>query len=178
MSEFALPESALSVTPGVSWSETESFSGARVTESWRDRVLLARIGDRDWGFPAPWVNEILVINRNQLMPLPFYGATVLGVIHHQGQLLTVADGQRLLLPAMQGQARAMLSEQVTVVALGPAAPNIAGVGILVDRVLGSESTQGGGSSDSSEVTWQMLDPSAIDPQLWQPLRWQASISSD
>lgn len=152
-----------------------STTGNRATSSWRDRVLVARIGDRDWGFPAPWVSEIIVINRSQIMPLPFYDPTILGVIHHQGKLVTLADGQRLLSELSQQQARAVVPEQLTVMALGPSAPHLSGVGIMVDRVLGSESAQAGASSASApNNSWKMVDPDSIHPHLWHPLRWQAS----
>ncbi|MEO0855109.1 MAG: chemotaxis protein CheW [Cyanobacteria bacterium J06648_11] len=155
---------------------TAAIAAGRATESWRDRVLLARVGDRVIGFPAPWVAEILVIDRSRVMPLPFYDATVLGVIHHQGRLVTLADGHRLLLDASQPQAIA--SDQLTVMAMGAAAPQLAGVGITVDRVLGSEFAASNSSESDAEMSWQVLATDAIDPRLWQPLRWQPSDSLD
>jgi hypothetical protein len=102
-----------------------------------NRYILAKAGDRTVTFPDVLVSEIIMVDRNAILALPFYEAAIVGVIHHQATIMPL-----LLLRLLIGEQRALITESLTVVRLSKAANDLnqqpmSGVGIIVDRVIGS-----------------------------------------
>ncbi len=102
-----------------------------------NRYILAKAGDRTVTFPDVLISEIIMVNRNAILALPFYEAAIIGVIHHQANIMPL-----LLLRLLVGEQRALITESLTVVRLSKAANELnqqpmSGVGIVVDRVIGS-----------------------------------------
>ncbi|NMF60782.1 chemotaxis protein CheW [Pseudanabaena yagii] len=102
-----------------------------------NRYILAKAGDRTVTFPDVLVSEIIMVDRNAILALPFYEAEIVGVIHHQATIMPL-----LLLRLLIGEQRALITESLTVVRLSKAANELnqqpmSGVGIVVDRVIGS-----------------------------------------
>jgi len=102
-----------------------------------NRYILAKAGDRTVIFPDVLVSEIIVVDRNAILALPFYDAAIIGVIHHQANIMPL-----LLLRLLMGEQRALITESLTVVRLSKAVNELnqqpmSGVGIVVDRVIGS-----------------------------------------
>jgi len=102
-----------------------------------NRYILAKAGDRTVTFPDVLVSEIIMVDRNAILALPFYEASIVGVIHHQATIMPL-----LLLILLIGEQRALITESLTVVRLSKAANELnqqpmSGVGIVVDRVIGS-----------------------------------------
>jgi len=115
-----------------------------------NRYILAKVGDRTVTFPDLLVSEIIIIDRSAILALPFYTTAIVGVIHHQAQVMPL-----LLLQLLLEERSALIKESLTVVRLSKLADDLAddlsnqhlsGVGIIVDRVIGSLTTdeyQGG-----------------------------------
>lgn len=119
-----------------------------VSESWQNELVLpsiryiaTKVAEHTVTFPDVLVSEIMIIERNTILVLPFYEPSIVGVIHHQAHVIPL-----MLLRLLMGEQRAMLTESLTVVVLGKISDNLSikshsGVGIIVDRVVGSITTE-------------------------------------
>ena len=138
------------------------------------RFLLAQLERLTLVFPSALVAEILLIERSQILPLPFYNPAILGCVHHAGQIVPLIAVDRQL----GLRAASLTREMLTVVRLSEAAENVAGVGAIVDRVIGSQTKeqlapevfQGSVSS-----TMRLFEPCLFGKELFTPLRWQVGV---
>lgn len=102
-----------------------------------NRYIVTKVGEKAITFPDLLVAEIMIIERASILPLPFYKPAIIGVIHHQANVIPL-----LLLRLLVGEQRSLLTESLTVIKLSEIANNLnnqhlAGTGIIVDRVVGS-----------------------------------------
>ena len=102
-----------------------------------NRYIVAKVGDRLVTFSDVLVAEIMIVERNAILALPFYETAIVGVIHHHATVMPL-----LLLRLLMGEHRALITESLTVVRLSKIVDNLTsknldGVGIIVDRVIGS-----------------------------------------
>jgi chemotaxis signal transduction protein len=134
------------------------------------RLILTRVGEVNLMFPAALVAETLLIERTQILALPFYHSAFLGCIAAEGRLVPLVS----LSQALSIHAPA-IAEILTVIRLGELAEHLAGVGILVDRMVGSQMGLASASSDAptSDRT-KLFDLTLIDRDIFQPQRWQPS----
>lgn len=144
-----------------------------IHESTAARLILTRTADLTLAFPTAWVSEIFQADRKQVLPMPFYSALVLGVLHHNSHVVPLVLGNRLL-----GNL-APLKETLTVIQLGRAAGELAGVGIVVEQLLGSNqsheinavhSTDGIATVTKDQTI--VFNADLIPETLWQPQRWR------
>ncbi len=121
------------------------------------RFILAQVLDQTLAIPAKWVAEILRIDKNKLLNLPFYKDLVLGIAHHSGRVLPLLSTHLLI-----GQSPVDLHEMLTVVRLESLTGDLAEVGLVVDQVLRS--------ALDSELTTEtvVFDPQMMQLELWQP----------
>jgi len=168
-----------------------------------NRYIVAKVGDRLVTFPDILVSEIIILDRNAILALPFYGAAIIGITHHQATVMPL-----LLLRVLMGEQRTLITESLTVVRISKnelGGKNLGEVGIIVDRVIGSltideyqrlglhsstrdESTISAiAAPDSSKKMHQTVANikeneytpieiilSSIPNHTWQPQRWQIS----
>ncbi len=157
-----------------------------------NRYIVVKVGDRLVTFPDVLVSEIMIIERNTILVLPFYEAAIVGVIHHQANIMPL-----LLLRLLMGGQRALITESLTVVRLSKVADdlaeNLSGVGLIVDRVIGSltadeykdidlrdlskKMNQTVANIQENEYTPIEIVLSSIPTHIWQPQRWQLSSQS-
>jgi hypothetical protein len=102
-----------------------------------NRYIVAKVGALSVTFPDVLVSEIIILDRNAILALPFYETVIIGVTHHQANVMPL-----LLLRLLIGEQRILITESLTVVRLSKIAEdfngqNLSGVGIVVDRVIGS-----------------------------------------
>src|SRR5689334_20224029 len=69
--------------------ETTSFS----LQSFQSRYIVTQVGPQKIGFPSQWVAEIMLVERSQILKLPFYNSRLLGVVHHQGSIIPLVTLQ-------------------------------------------------------------------------------------
>lgn len=123
-----------------------------------NRCLIALVKDRKIAFFASLVREILVIQRSQILNLPFYDRSLLGVVHQQNQIIPLVSGRSIFLEATTKFSQTTL----TVIRLERLGHQLTGVGVVVDRMIESipqaELTQ--------EHLFQLTD---IPQHIWQPL---------
>ncbi|PZU99725.1 MAG: hypothetical protein DCE90_00010 [Pseudanabaena sp.] len=102
-----------------------------------NRYIVAKSGEKLITFPDLLVAEIMIIERNSILPLPFYKPAIIGVVHYQASIIPL-----LLLRLVLGEQRALLTESLTLIKLSEVAnelgeQRLAGIGVIVDRVVGS-----------------------------------------
>ena len=146
------------------------FSASDITEttdtlqSLQSRYLLTQVGQQQLVFPSRWVSEIMMIERSQVLNLPFYDQALLGVVHHNGNIVPLLSAHSLLVEALSQDIRfKALRETLTAIHLNTTATGLAGVGIVVDQVIGSLTRD----QIAEKRLFQLSD---IPDKLWQP-RW-------
>lgn len=126
-----------------------------------NQYILTQVGTHRVAFPAEAVAGILLVERSQILALPFYHEVVLGIAHHQGQIVTLMMFQQLL-DGSPGQSREVfnavqLSEQTGTPSLG----------LIIDQLLGNCTEE----QVSTDATIRLFQPDMLDPDLWKPQRW-------
>ena len=126
-----------------------------------NQYILTQVGMQRIAFPAMSVAGILLIERSRILTLPFYDEVILGIAHHQGQLVTLVTFQQLL-EGTPSHSR----EVFNAIQLGnqSGAPSL---GLIVDRLLGNCGEEQVSTSDDIE----RFQPDLLKPELWQPQRW-------
>lgn len=125
------------------------------------QYILTQVGDRRMAFPTDFVVGILLVERSHILPLPFYQDGLLGIVHHQGQLVTLVALQQLL-EGKPSQSR----EVFNAVQLGDQA-GVPDLALVIERLLGNC----GQSQVSADNTIDVFQPQLLDSTLWQPQRW-------
>lgn len=128
--------------------------------SLQNRYILTSFKDREIAFLSELVSEIIVIEKRQILNLPMYDRTLLGIVHHQGNIVP------LIISNFQYQTveSKLLKETLIAIRLGRLAKNLEGVGVIVDLILGSISKEQISQPESKIQIWQ---PENIEPQIWQ-----------
>ncbi|PZO44462.1 MAG: hypothetical protein DCF19_01535 [Pseudanabaena frigida] len=129
-----------------------------------NRYIVTKVGDRSVTFPDVLVSEIMIVERNAILALPFYEIAIMGVIHHQASIMPL-----LLLRLVMGEQRALITESLTVVRLSKVADELSdtklsGVGVVVDRVFGSFTTeeyQDISQRNSSDITDPYVESASL-----------------
>ncbi len=130
---------------------------ANTTSPLENRFILAKVLDQTLAIPAGWVAEILRVDKNKILNLPFYKDLVLGITHHSGQILPLLSTHLLI-----GKYQVDLRETLTVVRLGSVAGDVVEVGLVVDQVVRSA------MQFELPVETVVFDPQMMQLDLWQP----------
>jgi chemotaxis signal transduction protein len=149
--------------------------------SLQDRYILTQVGDQQIAFPSVCVAEVLLIERSQILALPFYDAAILGVVHQHGRIVPLVEIQRLF-----RKTSGLMRETVNVVQLSQEMEHLAGIGIVVDQVLDNRS-RGQLSDEAFELaasvaapvasavvagSIQLFRPELLSDRLWMPQYWR------
>lgn len=160
---------------------SEAFVETDITpipsEQPEQRFILARLEQLTFVFPSTVVAEILIVERSQILVVPFYDPAVLGVIHHGGQIVPLISIHQIM-----GIPAGLTRESLTVVRLSDAAGELVGLGLVVDMTLGICSSDqlppdlfsADRLLDSTSVDTEMrvFQSELLSNYLWQPQRWQ------
>jgi chemotaxis signal transduction protein len=158
-------------------AESSDTPQAGAVQSQQQRYIATQLGQLTLLFPSRLVTETLLIERSRILALPFYDSAVLGCFHHAGQLVPLVVTHQVM-----GMRSSFTREVLTVVRLSEFAENFAGLGLIVDRVLGSRTeeqlpselfeTQQDSQASLSEAI-QVFQPQLLNSQSFQPQRWQS-----
>lgn len=124
-----------------------------------ERYLVAVVENQKVVFPAILVQEIFVFRRSQILALPFYNPSLVGVVNHQNQIVPLVSGRTIF----WGKTHTMTQTTVTAVRLNQLGEKLMGVAIVVDRMVENLS----GKELSEERLFQLSD---IPTEIWQPQR--------
>lgn len=139
-------------------------------QSFERRYILTQVGTQKIGFPSQWVAEIILVERSQILNLPFYDTRLLGVVHHQGNIIPLVTLQS----TNRASQRPRIQETLTAIHLTQSVGTLSGVGLIVDRVIGSISHEQLSANeqtvtDASALPIEVFQPEMIPPSIWQPL---------
>lgn len=127
----------------------------------KERYILTQVGSWVLVFPARWVAEIFRVQRSRILDLPFYQSPLVGVTHHNSQIIPLTSAHQVLQTTEN-----TLRETVTVLQLSHEAERLANMGIIVDKALGSASKE---ELPPTVLTTQALHPPDTDSKvLFQP----------
>ena len=153
-----------------------SFPSAIDSSQTEQRFTLAQMDRLTVVFPSEIVAEILMIERSQILALPFYTQAVLGCIHNASRIIPLVSIHQIV-----GAKVGPTKESLTVVRLSNVAEAMAGIGIVADRVLGSRSqeqlppdvfsTELSIDSANAGIKVWLFRPEILSSHLWQPQRW-------
>lgn len=122
-----------------------------------ERYLVALVENQKIAFAMSLVQEILVFKRSQILSLPFYDQSLLGVIHHQNQIIPLVSGQTIF----PEKTSIIIQTTVTAVLLNQSADKLMGIAIVVDKMVENLLAK----ELSSERLFQLTD---IPTEIWQP----------
>jgi chemotaxis signal transduction protein len=143
-------------------------------EEKQPRYILTQIEQFAVVFPLTLVAEIPIVERAQILTMPFYSPAVMGVLHHAGHIVPLVSLRQIL-----GIATGFATERLTVVQLSAAAAEQAGLGLVVDRTLGMRSHSQlppdlfHAVQSDSEPNLRLFRLEILAERLWQPLRWRS-----
>lgn len=140
------------------------------------RYIQAKLDKQIFLFESQLISNILLVEQRQILSLPFYSKEVLGVVPYSGEIVTLVSLRQIV-----GIVGGILGESLTVIRLSEGVKELAGLGIVVDGILGNiiEPTA------SPEIMKNATDPTSsirlfgkeILGNKWkQPLRWHKSIA--
>ena len=124
-----------------------------------ERYLIALVESKKIAFSARWIQDILVFTRSQVLELPFYSQSLLGVLHHQNQIIPLVSGHHIF----SEQTSHISQTTLTALRLNQLGKKLAGVGVVVDRMVQSISH----SELGKEKLFQLTD---IPQSIWLPQR--------
>jgi chemotaxis signal transduction protein len=152
------------------------------SSSLEERFILVGLNELTFVFPAILITEILIIERSKILNLPFYSQAILGCVHHAGKIIPLVS-LRHVVNGSGGVTR----ENAIVVLLNPMAGELAGVGIVIDKVLGSSfrdrlppnlfDTDCSFDSTNTDTKIRLFRPETIASQIWQLQRWRSKLKS-
>jgi chemotaxis signal transduction protein len=168
---------ASNITPELSAWSSDLPSDVQQTEQ---RFILTGVDQLVIVFPSDFVADISIVDRSQILPVPFYDPAILGIIHRSGQIVPLVSMRQIL-----GMSTGLMAERLTVVRLNPAMVNIGGVGLIVDTTQGTSSAKElpsdlftslftlnlSGGSDASNPQMRLFRPEMLSERLWRSLRW-------
>ena len=134
------------------------------------RFLLGALPDLTVVFPSSLIAEIIIIERSKILNLPFYEQTVLGCVHHNGKIIPLISLEDML----QNSKKSRIKERLTVVYLNEKIKKIAGIGLVIERILGSKIASElpqelfADDGDSTQLKMRLFRADILPSQLWQP----------
>jgi chemotaxis signal transduction protein len=142
------------------------------------RYVMVGLGNLNLVCPDIFVAEIIIVERSELLPIPFFERAILGLVHHQGLIVPLVSLKRALL-----EDKVLVPERITVVRLSDEIEAIAGAGLVVDRVISSISSEQYeqmqvASAKSNLVEYMRLESLLpyLGQTVWAPQRWYSSVS--
>jgi CheW-like domain len=116
-------------------------------------------------FPAIWVAEVLRVDRSQILELPFYNPSLIGIIDRGGEITPLIAAAYCL------DLKSSLGEKLVVIRLNKTNEKLGNVGLIVDRLVGIN-TRAQLPSDlftthrSAEMIMMRLE--LVPTTIWQP----------
>lgn len=142
--------------------------------SFQKRYILTQVENQQLAFPTQWVTEIILVERSQILTMPFYHSMVLGVVHHQGSIIPLITLPRI----NQGQQTQVvqknrIQETMKVIHLAESVNKLSGVGLIVEQVIGSISHEQLLANEQKQLEnfpsqIEVFQPDRIPPSIWQP----------
>ncbi len=137
------------------------------------RYVLAGVGDICLACPDVFVVEILIVDRAELLPVPFFDSALLGLVHQQSEIIPLISLQRVLFGNKSD--KILVPEKIIVVRLSEELEEIAGTGLVIDRVIGSVSAEEYATQSATQTRLEDIVP-RFEKNLHEPFRWHPSLN--
>ncbi|NET38257.1 MAG: hypothetical protein F6K19_40710 [Cyanothece sp. SIO1E1] len=142
-------------------------------QSFLHRYIYTQVGQQQLMFPFQWVAEILQLERSQFLKLPFYHPMMLGLMHYAGTLVPLISAYDILAQkTSQTPDLSAMKESLTAIRLGSVTGRLAGIGLVVDRVIGNVSEHEIVQMESNSFKFSLQD---IPEQIWKPTRSASTL---
>ena len=150
---------------------TDNDTSSLSAQFLHNRYILTIVGEQQLAFPSHWVAEIILVERSRVLALPFYGPMLLGIVHHQSAIVPLMSSHLVLSEKLSQSGHApLMKETLSVILLGPSVGKQAGIGLVVERVIGSVSEEQIFAAESTILRLELQD---IPNRVWQPQRWSS-----
>lgn len=145
--------------------------------SLESRLVLAQVDCCTLAFPAEWVAEIARFQKSQILQLPFYQPPFMGLMHQNGQVISLVSAAQLLGQSVSG------GDMATVVRLSASVGQLDQVGVVVDKVIGGTTRAEVADSilQAESALPKSLESGAtvllrqewFSQKIWQPQQWDS-----
>jgi chemotaxis signal transduction protein len=144
-----------------------------------ETYLLTAVGTQALAFPAAWISEILVVEPTQILAVPFYMPAVIGLFNHHGKVVPLISAQEVLALNLTDRltdreptlAQDRAYGALSAVCLNSQIASLAGISIVVDRVLHScerqQLPEAAAASHLQASSVQLFQADFIPEALWQ-----------
>jgi chemotaxis signal transduction protein len=152
-----------------------------------ETYLLTAVGTQALAFPAAWISEIWVVEPTQILTVPFYAPAVMGLVNHHGKVVPLMSAHEVLAlrrpdsftdrrldgesGRSQSRAYGASSGALSAVCLNSQIASLAGISLVVDRVLHScartQLQQAAVASHLQDSPVQLFQTDFIPESLWQ-----------
>jgi hypothetical protein len=140
-----------------------------LTSELQSRYIATLVSNITLLFPTEWVREIVRIDRDLVLDLPFYDRRLEGVTNHRGKILPLLDARCLIAGETIDCQHDV--DRFTIVCLNERAGNLAGLGIIVDRAIGSPAKSELPAelfASGSYESFRLVGSDALGDGNWQP----------
>ncbi|WAL61902.1 chemotaxis protein CheW [Thermocoleostomius sinensis] len=133
------------------------------------RYLITQIEHQQFAFPLNWVADLILIEQSQILSLPFYGPMLLGVLHYRGEVVPLVVAPLTPFTDIATVARRLRTKHtVTAVRLNQSVGKLAGIGIVVDRVIERMSSVPASVPAIEPPSLRVFQLEDIPASIWQP----------
>ncbi|MBR8829312.1 MAG: chemotaxis protein CheW [Gomphosphaeria aponina SAG 52.96 = DSM 107014] len=132
------------------------------TPTKQQRFILAQLNELTLVFPAEIVEEILIVEREQILNLPFYDPAVMGCVHTAGGIIPLISLHQIF------GLKFNKTKKIHIVRLNEKAGKM---GLVVERVIGSQNEEQLPPDLFNSDKMQLFRPEMINSNLWQPRHW-------
>lgn len=140
----------------------------------KQRFILTQLNEITLVFPAAIVAEIIIIEKEQILSLPFYNPAVMGCFYCNGRIVPLVSLHQIMGVKM------INTKKLTVVSLNEkAGKQVTGIGLVVERIIGSQNQEQlppnlFNTDQESSRKMRLFRPEIINSEIWQPQLWQSN----
>jgi len=139
----------------------------------KQRFILTQLNEITLVFPTAIVAEIMILEKEQILSLPFYNRAVMGCFYSNGRIVPLITLHQIIGVKM------INTKKITVITLNEkVGKQLTGIGILVERVKAIQNQEQlppnlFNIEQESSSKMLLFRPEIINSEIWQPQRWQS-----
>ncbi len=133
------------------------------SELLQNRYIIAVIKEQKIAFLSQLVSETIAIERRKILTLPMYDRSLIGIVHDRGDIIPLIAWDS----DVETIAKHLAKETLIAIRLSHLAGDLQGVGLLVDRAIGTLSQEQVEAPESQIKIWELQN---IPQHTWQAKR--------
>ena len=131
--------------------------------SLKNRYIIAVVKEQKIAFSSHLVSETLAIDKRKVLTLPMYDRSLFGIVHDRGNIVPLIAWDC----NYQTTKVNSVTETLIAIRLSHLAGDLQGVGLLVDRAIGTLDREQVEAPESPIKIWKLQD---ISQQTWRAKR--------